>query len=217
MSYKSENWKEKLQQVRAYGTFTEHKEGSLESNADDLLNKQIEEELNSFDDLDTLPEIEDLESVNIDEEEIVDEEEVILEASAGEMIDKLFNLKGDKDAGYGVAKMLNMTGVKVVQQMQKQNPKGFMNTVKALGRDNKIKLATNNALMKMFKDAGVKPLKDEVEIEETPVVEEEVTVEKTVEKLTERNMLGRLAKQLKLNEEGKQKMFDYFEKGELKQ
>ena len=217
MSYKSENWKEKLQQVRAYGTFTEHKEGSLESNADDLLNKQIEEELNSFDDLDTLPEIEDLESVNIDEEEIVDEEEVILEASAGEMIDKLLNLKGDKDAGYGVAKMLNMTGVKVVQQMQKQNPKGFMNTVKALGRDNKIKLATNNALMKMFKDAGVKPLKDEVEIEETPVVEEEVTVEKTVEKLTERNMLGRLAKQLKLNEEGKQKMFDYFEKGELKQ
>ena len=56
-------------------------------------------------------------------------------------------------------------------------------------------------------------LKDEVEIEETPVVEEEVTVEKTVEKLTERNMLGRLAKQLKLNEEGKQKMFAYFEKG----
>ena len=92
-----------------------------------------------------------------------------------------------------------------------------MNTVKALGKDNKIKLATNNALMKMFKDAGVKPLKDEVEIEETPVVEEEVTVEKTVEKLTERNMLGRLAKQLKLNEEGKQKMFAYFEKGELKQ
>ena len=29
-------------------------------------------------------------------------------------------------------------------------------------------------------------------------------------------MLGRLAKQLKLNEEGKQKMFAYFEKGELK-
>ena len=50
-----------------------------------------------------------------------------------------------------------------------------------------------------------------------PDVEEEVTVEKTVEKLTERNMLGRLAKQLKLNEEGKQKMFAYFEKGELKQ
>jgi len=64
----------------------------------------------------------------------------------------------------------------------------------------------------MFKDAGVKPLEDEVE--ETPVKE---SVEKTTEKLVERNMLGRLAKQLKLNEEGKQKMFDYFEKGELEQ
>jgi hypothetical protein len=30
-------------------------------------------------------------------------------------------------------------------------------------------------------------------------------------------MLGRLAKQLRLNEEGKQKMFNYFEKGELDQ
>jgi hypothetical protein len=30
-------------------------------------------------------------------------------------------------------------------------------------------------------------------------------------------MLGRLAKQLHLTTEGKQKMFDYFEKGELEQ
>lgn len=190
MSYKSENWRDKLEEVRNHITL---KEGSVEKSADEILDEEIEQELQSF------------------------EEEVILEASAGEMIDKLFNLGGDKDAGYGVAKMLNMTGVKVVQQMQKQNPKGFMNTVKALGKDNKIKLATNNALMKMFKDAGVKPLKDEVEVQEETPVKEEATVEKTVEKLTERNMLGRLAKQLKLNEEGKQKMFDYFEKGELKQ
>ena len=191
MSYKSENWRDKLEEVRNHITL---KEGSVEKSADEILDEEIEQELQSF------------------------EEEVILEASAGDMIDKLFNLKGDKDAGYGVAKMLNMTGVKVVQGMQKQNPQGFLKTVKSLGRDNKIKLATNNQLMKMFKDAGVKPLKDEVEVqEETPVVEKEVTVEKTVEKLTERNMLGRLAKQLKLNEEGKQKMFDYFEKGELKQ
>jgi len=190
MSYKSENWRDKLEEVRNHITL---KEGSVEKSADEILDEEIEQELQSF------------------------EEEVILEASAGEMIDKLFNLKGDKDAGYGVAKMLNMTGVKVVQSMQKQNPQGFLKTVKALGRDNKIKLATNNQLMKMFKDAGVKPLKDEVEVQEETPVKEETTVEKTVEKLTERNMLGRLAKQLKLNEEGKQKMFDYFEKGELKQ
>ena len=201
MSYKSENWKEKLEQVRGHIAL---KEGSVEKSADEILNEEIEQELqNSFEE-ETLSELDDIE-VNLDED-------VILEASAGEMIDKLFNLKGDKDAGYGVAKMLNMTGVKVVQAMQKQNPSGFLKTVKALGKDNKIRLATNKQLMKMFKDQGIKPLKDEVE--ETSVKE---SVEKTTEKLVERNMLGRLAKQLRLNEEGKQKMFNYFEKGELEQ
>ena len=86
------------------------------------------------------------------------------EASAGEMIDKLFNLKGNKDAGYGVAKMLSMTGVKVIQAMQKQNPQGFMKTVIALGKEKgKMQIPTNNALMKMFKQQGVKPLPEGLE------------------------------------------------------
>ena len=38
-----------------------------------------------------------------------------------------------------------------------------------------------------------------------------------VEKLSEKNMLGRLAKSMSLNEENKQKLFDYFESGELDQ
>mgnify|MGYP004000429477 FL=1 len=194
MSYKSENWQDKLKEVRQYGTFSEHSKGSLEESADDIINKEIEEELRL------------LESQI--EEEIV-EEEVILEASAGEMIDKLFNLKGDKDSQYGVAKMLSMTGVKVVQSMQKQNPQGFSKLVAQLGKEKKITLPTNNKLQKMFKDAGVKPMPEEVEVKES--------VEKSIEKLTEKNMLGRLAKQLQLNEEGKQKMFDYFTKGELEQ
>ena len=75
--------------------------------------------------------------------------------------------------------------------MQKQNPKGFK---------------------RMIAKMGELPAMEEVE--ETPVKE---SVEKTTEKLVEKNMLGRLAKSLRLNEEGKQKMFDYFEKGELKQ
>ena len=194
MSYKSENWQDKLKEVRQYGTFSKHSKGSLEESADDIINKEIEEELRL------------LESQI--EEEIV-EEEVILEASAGEMIDKLFNLKGDKDSQYGVAKMLSMTGVKVVQSMQKQNPQGFSKLVAQLGKEKKITLPTNNKLQKMFKDAGVKPMPEEVEVKES--------VEKSIEKLTEKNMLGRLAKQLQLNEEGKQKMFDYFTKGELEQ
>jgi len=105
-----------------------------------------------------------------------------------------------------------MTGVKVVQSMQKQNPKGFEKLIVQLGKEKKITLPTNAKLMAMFKDAGVKPLKDEVEVKE-----EKLSVEKTVEKLVERNMLGRLAKSLRLDEEGKEKMFDYFENGELKQ
>lgn len=199
MSIKKESWQESLEQVRSF----------IKSNeSEQRLEETVEEIVESNDDTVT-EEIEELLRNEFSEES--NDEDVILEASAGEMIDKLFNLGGDKDAGYGVAKMLNMTGVKVVQGMQKQNPKGFMNTVKALGRDNKIKLATNNQLMKMFKDAGVKPLKDEVEVQEKK--EEELSIEK----LAERNMLGRLAKSLRLNEEGKQKMFAYFEKGELKQ
>lgn len=39
----------------------------------------------------------------------------------------------------------------------------------------------------------------------------------SLSKLTERNMLGRLAKTLNLDEENKQKLFDYFEKGVLGQ
>ena len=54
------------------------------------------------------------------------------------------------------------------------------------------------------------------EVEEE-VKEEKLSLEKTVEKLTEKNMLGRLSKSLRLNEEGKGKLFNYFEKGELNQ
>ena len=57
----------------------------------------------------------------------------------------------------------------------------------------------------------------EDKLPEVPVIEEKLSIEKTVEKLTEKNMLGRLAKSLRLDEQGKEQMFDYFEKGELKQ
>lgn len=58
-------------------------------------------------------------------------------------------------------------------------------------------------------------LKEELANIEEQIATSNESVEKTIEKLTERNMLGRLAKSLKLNETGKQKMFDYFEQGEL--
>lgn len=58
-------------------------------------------------------------------------------------------------------------------------------------------------------------LETELREVETQLAEQYESVEKSIEKLTERNMLGRLAKSLRLNEAGKQKMFNYFDKGEL--
>ena len=62
-----------------------------------------------------------------------------------------------------------------------------------------------------------KKLRLETELREVEIqlAEQSQSVEKSIEKLTERNMLGRLAKSLRLNEAGKQKMFNYFEQGEL--
>ena len=167
MTIKTESWKEQLEKVRAYGTFTEHKEESVEQSADDILNQEIEEELKLFE----------------SEEEITEKP-----MSSGDMIKKLFKLKNDKEV-LGVANLMNMTDVKVLQKMQRDNPKGF---------------ARNFAHM------GKLPAMEEVQ-------EEKLSIEKTVSKLTEKNMLGRLAKQLQLNETGKEQLFNYFEKGELKQ
>ena len=88
----------------------------------------------------------------------------VVQEGAEEMIDKLFNLKGNRIAGLGVAMLLNMTDVKVIQAMQKQNPQGFMKTVNAMGKETgKIKPATEKEVMKMFKRAGVKPLPEEID------------------------------------------------------
>lgn len=68
------------------------------------------------------------------------------------------------------------------------------------------------------------PIAEEIEAllnsfddEESQIEESEDNVEVDLAKLTERNMLGRLAKSLDLEEEKKQQLFNYFEKGELVQ
>jgi hypothetical protein len=195
MSYKSENWKEKLEQVRGHIAL---KEGSVEKTADEIINEDIENDLlTGFE-----------EDVNL-------EEELILEASMGDAIKKVFKTDSETES-LGIAKLLSMTDVKVALQMQKQNPKGFKKTTFAMGADNSQRdMIKDKDLQRMFKKAGVKPLDDEVQVQEEKPVKE--SVEKSAEKLVEKNMLGRLAKQLHLTTEGKQKMFDYFEKGELEQ
>ena len=173
MSYKSENWKEKLEQVRAH---VQLKEGSVEKSADEILNDQIEEELATF----------------FQEDEIVEDNLELDEkiVGTGDAISKIFKTKDKKEID-GIANLMNMTSLKVLQSMQKQNPKGFK---------------------RMAAKLGELPAMEEVQEE----VQED-SVEKTIEKLAERNMLGRLAKQLQLNEQGKEQLFNYFEKGELKQ
>jgi hypothetical protein len=200
MSYKSENWKEKLEQVRSHIAL---KEGSVEKTADEIISEDIENDLlTGFE-----------EDVKVVEDKIT--EELVLEASMGDMIKKVFNTDSETEA-MGIAKLLNMTDVKVALAMQKQNPNGFKKTTFGMGADNKQRdMIKDKDLIKMFKKAGVSPLKDSVEVEEEKSVKE--SVEKSAEKLVEKNMLGRLAKQLHLTTEGKQKMFDYFEKGELEQ
>ena len=173
MSYKSENWKEKLEEVRAH---VQLKEGSVEKSADEILNDQIEEELATF----------------FQEDEIVEDNLELDEkiVGTGDAISKIFKTKDKKEID-GIANLMNMTSLKVLQSMQKQNPKGFK---------------------RMAAKLGELPAMEEVQEE----VQED-SVEKTIEKLAERNMLGRLAKQLQLNEQGKEQLFNYFEKGELKQ
>ena len=93
----------------------------------------------------------------------------LVEASAGEMIDKLFNAGGDRMMTQGIAKLLNMTDVKVALAMQKQNPTGFKSTMIAMGKDSKTKLAPQGKdaylkrLKKMFKKAGIKPIPEGLE------------------------------------------------------
>lgn len=162
------NWKESLEEVRQYVKQTEPVVEQTEEQVseDELINQQIEEELNSL---------------------IEEDEEIVLgEEGMGDKIGKLFKTKDKKEID-GIANLLNMTSPKVLQAMQKQNPKGFS---------------------RMAKKLGELPAMEEIE---------EDSVERTTEKLVERNMLGRLSKSLGLTSQGKKLLFDYFDKGELKQ
>ena len=62
-----------------------------------------------------------------------DKKESVTE-SKDEPLAKMFKTT-NKTALAGIMKMLDMTDVKVIQAMQKQNPKGFMKTVMQLGED----------------------------------------------------------------------------------
>ena len=115
-------------------------------------------------------------------EEIQKEFELV-EASSGEMIDSVFKLKGNRIAGLGIAKLLSMTDVKVLFAMQKQNPRGFKKTIEAIGKETgRMSAPTEKEVMKMFKKAGVKPIPEELDNDDKPVVKKIVTMLKKASK-----------------------------------
>ena len=59
-------------------------------------------------------------------------ENVMTEESMGDKISKLFKTKDKKEID-GIANLMNMTDIKVLQSMQKQNPKGFKKMTAKMG------------------------------------------------------------------------------------
>ena len=91
-------------------------------------------------------------------------------------------------------------------------------------KDWKSELAKVRAFVKKDAEPVVEKTQDEIIAEEIdalldgfeePIVEDTQEYDVNTDKLIEKNMLGRLAKSLDLNEEKKVMLFNYFEKGEL--
>ena len=90
-------------------------------------------------------------------------------------------------------------------------------------KDWKSELAKVRAFVKKDAEPVIEKTQDDIIAEEIdalldgfeePIVETQESDVNT-DKLIEKNMLGRLAKSLDLNEDKKEMLFNYFEKGEL--
>ena len=79
-------------------------------------------------------------------------EEVIVEkiVGTGDAISKIFKTKDKKEID-GIANLMNMTSLKVLQSMQKQNPKGFKRMTAKMGE---------LPAMEEVEEGAVSPLKD---------------------------------------------------------
>lgn len=193
MSYKSENWKEKLDEVRNY--IEPRKEGTVEKTAEQIISDEIDTELATFFSEDTLPEVEDVKAF----------EEVELDEVQQKEVEALKKLSKDMQAV--------LKGYQKIAGMGDKELKD-----KKYNKDYEAVLKARDVILQLIGKVNTQKIinKEEVEAVEE-IKEEKLSIEKTIEKLTEKNMLGRLAKSLRLDEQGKEKMFDYFEKGELEQ
>jgi len=176
MSYKSENWQDKLAEVR---NSIVSKEGSVEKTADEIINEEIEAELKSF----------------------FAEEPVELDEIQQKEVDALKKLSKDMQAV-----------LKGYQKIARMGDKELKNT--KYNKDYEAVLKARDVILQLIGKVNTQKILNK---EEVVVVEEKLSLEKTITKLTEKNMLGRLAKSMELNEDNKDKLFNYFDKGELKQ
>jgi hypothetical protein len=174
MSFKSENWKEILQQVR---------EGIQEQNAvvkteDDIVSEEIDALLENFD----APVVEE----NL--QEVTDKE-----------VDALKKLSKDMQSV-----------LKGYQSIVKMGDKELKDS--KYNKDYEAVLKARDVIFTLIGKVNTQKILNKEE-----VAEENLSLIKTIEKLTEKNMLGRLAKSMELDEVKKEKLFDYFDKGELEQ
>jgi len=184
MSYKSENWQDKLAEVR---NSIVSKDGSVEKTADEIINEEIEAELKSF----------------------FAEEPVELDEIKQQEVDALKKLSKDMQAV-----------LKGYQSIVKMGDKELKDS--KYNKDYEAVLKARDTIFTLIGKVNTQKIlnKEEVEVEKESTAGEAVeALEKDISigKLTGKNMLGRLAKSMELNEENKTKLFDYFDKGELEQ
>lgn len=175
MSYKSENWQDKLAEVR---NSIVSKDGSVEKTADEIINEEIEAELKSF----------------------FAEEPVELDEIKQQEVDALKKLSKDMQAV--------LKGYQSIVKMGDNELKD-----KKYNKDYEAVLKARDVIFSLIGKVNTQKILNKEEV----VVEEKLSLEKTISKLTEKNMLGRLAKSMELNEDNKDKLFNYFDKGELEQ
>ena len=179
MSFKSENWKEILQQVR-----TGIQENTVVKTEDDIISEEIDALLENFD----VPVL----------QEVTDKE-----------VDALKKLSKDMQSV--------LKGYQSIVKMGDEELKDSK-----YNKDYEAVLKARDTIFTLIGKVNTQKIlnKEEVEVEKESTAEEVIeALEKdiSVGKLTEKNMLGRLAKSMELNEENKTKLFDYFDKGELEQ
>jgi len=101
--------------------------------------------------------------------------------------------------------------LKGYQKIAKMGDKELTNT--KYNKDYEAVLKSRDTILQLIGKVNTQKILNKEEV----VVEEKLSLEKTISKLTEKNMLGRLAKSMELNEDNKDKLFNYFDKGELEQ